>query len=280
MHKMTKQEQRQTTAWNIATVIFMGFMIFPFFLVILNSFKSMGEIGKNIMAWPSVFLIDNYTYAFKRMNFIQALSNTTVITLLGNIGLIVFATMTGYWLIRKPTKLNRLFYFLFLGAMAIPFQATMIPFVKIMKVLGMSGNILGVSFAYWGMCCSTVIFLTSGAIKSIPYDIEEAAFIDGCSALGIYFKVIFPNLRTMVVTFTILNIFYMWNDYLLPFLMLGVNKKLYTIQIALKVFSGEYGVRWDYMLPGVIFAMIVPLILFVVCQKMVVEGMVSGSVKG
>lgn len=164
--------------------------------------------------------------------------------------------------------------------MAIPFQATMIPFVKVMKVLGLNGNLYGVSFAYWGMCCSTVIFLTSGAIKAIPLEIEESAVIDGCSELQTFFKVVFPNLRTIVVTFTILNVFYIWNDYLLPFLMLGVNKRYYTIQIALKVFSGEYGIRWDYMLPGIILAMFVPLVVFFVCQKMVIEGMVTGAVKG
>lgn len=277
---MTKREKRRTIIWTLIVVLLMLFILFPFFLVILNSLKSMGEIGKNVLGFPSSILVSNYVYAFKRMNYVRALGNTVIITLLGNMGLILFATMSGYWLIRKPTKFNKLLYFLYLGAMAIPFQATMIPFVKSMNVLGMSGNVFGVAFAYWGMCCPTVIFLTSGAVKAIPLEMEEAAAIDGCSQLGIYFKIVFPNLRTIVVTFTILNIFYIWNDYLLPFLMLGVNKKLYTVQIALKVFSGEYGVRWDYMLPGVILAMIVPLVLFVICQRMVVEGMVSGSVKG
>lgn len=265
---------------NMLVVLFMLLMLFPFFLVLLNSFKSMAEIGKNALSWPRELLISNYTYAFGRMNFLKALFNTGVITLLGNLGLVVFSTMTGYWLARRPTRLNQLLYFAFLGAMAIPFQATMIPFVQVMKAIALNGSIYGVSFAYWGMCCPTVIFLTSGAVKAIPYEMEEAAAIDGCSPLGVYFRVVFPNLRTIVVTFTILNVFYMWNDYLLPFLMLGVNKKLYTIQIALKVFSGEYGVRWDYMLPGIILAMLVPLLVFLLCQKMVVEGMVSGSVKG
>lgn len=277
---MKEHEKKKMRLWNFVVVGLMIFMVFPFLLVILNSFKSMGEIGKNVLGWPSSLLISNYVYAFRRMNYIRALSNTVVVTFAGNVGLILFATMSGYWLVRRPTWTNKVIYFLYLGAMAVPFQATMIPFVKSMNTLGLSGNIFGVSFAYWGMCCPTVIFLTSGAIRSIPLEMEEAAAIDGCSALGIYFKIVFPNLRTIVVTFTILNIFYIWNDYLLPFLMLGVNKKLYTVQIALKVFSGEYGVRWDYMLPGVILAMIVPLILFLVCQRMVVEGLVSGSVKG
>ena len=277
---MPEQKKSTLRAWNVLVLLAMVVMIFPFFLVLVNSFKSMGEIGKNVLDLPGKLLIGNYEYAFKRMNFPQALSNTLLITAVGNIGLILFASMTCYWLIRRPVRVNRVLYFLFLCAMAVPFQATMIPFVIVMKNLGLNGSLYGVSFAYWGMCCPTVIFLTSGAIRSIPLEMEEAACIDGCSALGTYFRVVFPNLRTIVVTFTILNIFYIWNDYLLPFLMLGVNKKLYTIQIALKVFSGEYGVRWDYMLPGVILAMIVPLILFIVCQKMIVEGMVSGSVKG
>lgn len=273
-------EKRRTWIWNIVVFILMAIMIFPFLLVLLNSFKSMNEIGENVMSLPKEWLFGNYAYAFKRMNYPQALTNTLIVTVMGNLGLIFFAPMTGYWLLRQSNSLNRVLYFLFIGAMAIPFQATMIAFVKVMKSLNMNGNLFGVAFSYWGMCCPTVIFLTSGAIKAIPMEIEEAASIDGCSPLGTFFRVVFPNLRTIIVTFTIMNVFYIWNDYLLPFLLLGVNKRFYTIQIALKVFSGEYGVRWDYMLPGIMLAMIVPLIIFIVCQKMVVEGMVSGAVKG
>ena len=277
---MTKRAKRILRIWNVLTFVFLLLMLFPFLLVLLNSIKSMREIGANVLSLPQEPLFGNYVYAFKKMNFPQAFMNTAIITLIGNVGLIVCATMTGYWVIRKATRLNKLLYFAFLSAMSVPFQATMIPFVKVMGALGLNGKLSGIAFAYWGMCCPTVIFLTGGAIKAIPREIEEAALIDGCNELQTYFRVVFPNLRTIIVTFTIMNVFYMWNDYLLPFLLLGVNKKSYTIQIALKVFSGEYGVRWDYMLPGIVLAMIVPLIIFVFCQKMIVEGMVSGAVKG
>lgn len=277
---MRKREKKAVLVVSAMVIFMVVIMMFPFFLVITNSFKSMNEIGRNVLILPEIWKVENYTYAMRKMNFFRALGNTLSVTVVGNTALIFLATMTGYWLGRNKRGVNKLIYFLLISAMAVPFQATMIPFVKVMKAVGLSGKLLGVSIAYWGMCCPTVIFLTEGAVKSVPVEIEEAALIDGCSQLRAYFEVVFPNLKNIVVTFTILNIFYMWNDYLLPFLMLGVNKGSYTIQIALKVFSGEYGVRWDYMLPGVVLAMIVPLIIFVFCQRMIIEGMVSGSVKG
>ncbi|MDO5540253.1 MAG: carbohydrate ABC transporter permease [Eubacteriales bacterium] len=277
---MSRKEKRTTVICTVIIVVMAVIMIFPFFLVILNSFKSMNEIGINVMAIPKEWRIGNYLNALKRMNFFKSLQNTVIVTLIGNAGLILCASMTGYWLCRNRKGINGVIYFMFLSAMAIPFQATMIPFVKVMNIFGLNGSLSGTAIAYWGMCCPTVIFLTEGTVKSIPIEMEEAASIDGCSKTGVYFRVVFPNLKNIVVTFTIMNVFYIWNDYLLPFLMLGVNKKSYTIQIALKVFSGEYGVRWDYMLPGVVLAMIIPVIIFIFCQRMIIEGMVSGSVKG
>ena len=136
------------------------------------------------------------------------------------------------------------------------------------------------SIGYWGLGCSTVIFLTYGAIKSIPYELEEAAIIDGCSQFRLFWKIIFPLLKTIVLTFTILNTFWFWNDYLYPQLCVGGVEANRTIQIAIRMFTGENYTRWDWFLPALVVAIIIPIIFFIICQRKIVEGMVSGAVKG
>ncbi len=255
-------------------------VLFPFYLVAVNSFKTLPEISENIMNVPRVWHVENFTRAMEKMSFWRTMMNTLTITFIASFLHILFATMAGYWLIRHPGRLNNFFYFLLIAAMAVPFQSIMIPVVSITKVFHLHGSLLGISCVYLGMGCSTVVFLTYGAVKSIPVEIEEAAIMDGCTPLSMYFLVIFPLLRTIVLTYSILNVFWFWNDYLTPQLMLGTKKSLYTMQIALKVFSGEYLVRWDYLLPAVVLAMILPVIVFILCQRNIIDGMVSGAVKG
>lgn len=277
---MLKREKLSNVILNILMLFCLILMLFPFYLVLVNSFKTLPELMNNVLALPTSWFPSNFIYAFTQMNYFVSLKNTLVVVVLSNLGLIVFGTMAGYWLIRRPNRLNKVLFYLLLGAMAIPFQAVMIPLVKVMNTLGLMQNLGGLSLAYIGMCCSMVIFLTYGAIRAIPYEIEEAAILDGCNQLALFFRIVFPLLRNIVLTFTILNVFYAWNDYLMPQILLGNNANLYTIQIALKVFSGEYITRWDWLLPATILSMIVPVILFIFCQRWIISGMVSGAVKG
>lgn len=265
---------------SIFMLLIVTIVLLPFYLVLVNSFKTLPEISENILNVPEIWHFENYTRAMEKMNFWHTMMNTLIITFIASFLHILFATMAGYWLIRHPGRLNNIFYFLLISAMAVPFQSIMIPVISITKWFHLHGSLLGISCVYLGMGCSTVVFLTYGAVKSIPTEVEEAAIMDGCTPLSMYFLVVFPLLRTIVLTYSILNVFWFWNDYLTPQLMLGTKKSLYTMQIALKVFSGEYLVRWDYLLPAVVLAMILPVTVFIVCQKSIVEGMVSGAVKG
>lgn len=277
---MQKSGKGGLAVLNVAMFLVMLAMLSPFFIVIVNAVKPLTEITKDVLALPTSLYLDNLVMAYRKMNFTSAFFNTLSITILANAGLILFGAMAGYWLIRRPSKLNNFLYVLLLGSMAFPFQAVMIPLVRVMKALGMHGSIPGLAFGYWGLGCSTVIFLTYGAIKSIPYEIEEAGIIDGCSQLTLYFRIIFPLLRTIVLTFTILNTFWFWNDFLMPQLMIGNVKSLRTIQMAIRTFRGEYLARWDYLLAGLVIALIPPVIFFIFCQKKIIDGMVSGAVKG
>ena len=280
--KRAKRELIRNNIYSVAIGTTLFLVLFPFVLVLMNSFKTNNEISFNLLKLPTAMHIENYARAARLMNYWKSLWNTTLVTVMGCMGLILFGTMTGYWLTRHKEKINRILYILFIGAMALPFQATMIPFVKVMSVLQLTGNIVGVCISYLGMCAPITVILVSGAVYSIPYDIEESAIIDGCNPLQTFFKVVMPNLKPIISTFTILNVFYIWNDYLLPFILLGVNKENYTLQIALKKIAGEAGsgTRWDNMLPAIVLCLIPPLIIFLVGQKHIIEGTVSGAVKG
>lgn len=272
--------KRYNNALSLAFLLLLIFVLLPFCLIVLNSFKSLLEIAQNILGLPASFSLDNYIRAWKILDYPHAFLNTLIVTILGNAGLIVFGTMTGYWLARHRTRLNRFLYILFLGAMAIPFEACMIPIMRVTSMCHLNRSLLGLGVCYWGLGASTVIFLTYGAVLNIPYELEESATIDGCSRLRLFWQIVFPLLKPIVITFTIMNTFWFWNDYLMPQLMLGRSSKLYTLQLTMRSMFMEYFTMWDVALAGLVLILIPTIIFFLIAQKKIVEGLMSGSVKG
>ncbi len=272
--------KRYNNTLSLAFSLLLIFVLLPFCLIVLNSFKSLLEIAQNILGLPASFSLDNYIRAWKILDYPHAFLNTLIVTILGNAGLIVFGTMTGYWLARHRTRLNRFLYILFLGAMAIPFEACMIPIMRVTSMCHLNRSLLGLGVCYWGLGASTVVFLTYGAVLNIPYELEESATIDGCSRLRLFWQIVFPLLKPIVITFTIMNTFWFWNDYLMPQLMLGRSSKLYTLQLTMRSMFMEYFTMWDVALAGLVLILIPTIIFFLIAQKKIVEGLMSGSVKG
>ena len=272
--------KRYNNALSLAFLLLLIFVLLPFCLIVLNSFKSLLEIAQNILGLPASFSLDNYIRAWKILDYPHAFLNTLIVTILGNAGLIVFGTMTGYWLARHRTRLNRFLYILFLGAMAIPFEACMIPIMRVTSMCHLNRSLLGLGVCYWGLGASTVVFLTYGAVLNIPYELEESATLDGCSRLRLFWQIVFPLLKPIVITFTIMNTFWFWNDYLMPQLMLGRSSKLYTLQLTMRSMFMEYFTMWDVALAGLVLILIPTIIFFLIAQKKIVEGLMSGSVKG
>lgn len=272
--------KRYNNTLSLAFSLLLIFVLLPFCLIVLNSFKSLLEIAQNILGLPASFSLDNYIRAWKILDYPHAFLNTLIVTILGNAGLIIFGTMTGYWLARHRTRLNRFLYILFLGAMAIPFEACMIPIMRVTSMCHLNRSLLGLGVCYWGLGASTVVFLTYGAVLNIPYELEESATIDGCSRLRLFWQIVFPLLKPIVITFTIMNTFWFWNDYLMPQLMLGRSSKLYTLQLTMRSMFMEYFTMWDVALAGLVLILIPTIIFFLIAQKKIVEGLMSGSVKG
>jgi raffinose/stachyose/melibiose transport system permease protein len=199
--------------------------------------------------------------------------------------LAVLGSMAAWVICRNKTKWATAIYMVFIASMIIPFQVVMLPLISTFRDTGnfvgisMLQSIPGIIFAYCGFGGAMTVFILCGFIKGIPFALEEAASIDGCPPEGIFFRIIFPLLKPTIVTVTILNGMWIWNDYLLPSLMLGQNGKVKTLPVAVQAFVGSYVKQWDLILTAALLAMIPMIIVFLVGQKQIMSGMVEGAVK-
>lgn len=251
----------------------------PFYFVVANSLKSFAELLVNAASLPKSLNLENYVKAWKVLRFATTLKNSVLITVFGNIGLVLVASMGAYRLVRYRGRFNRIMASLFVAAMVIPFQAIMIPLVKVAAWFQLVNSIPGVIICYIGLGVSFSIFLYQGFVRSIPLEIEESATVDGCTPYGVFWRIVFPLLKPMTVTIVLLNSLWMWNDFLLALIMLQ-NKKLHTIQIAINSLFGEYTNQWDLALAALVMSMVPLLIFFLALQKHIIEGITAGAVKG
>ena len=268
------------------------YVLFPFYLVMMNAFKKQADI----VADPVRFRGVSFTQLTKNLNsvihnsnfnFWYAFGTSTVITIVSLILLILFGSMAAWVISRNHKKAwATAIYMVFIASMIIPFQVVMLPLVSTFRDVGkfigisMLQSVQGIVFAYLGFGGAMTVFILTGFIKGIPYELEEAAAIDGCSPEGTFFKIIFPLLRPVITTVTILNGMWIWNDYLLPSLMLGQNGKVKTLPVAVQAFVGSYVKQWDLILSAALLAILPMIIVFLVGQKQIMSGMVEGAVKG
>jgi raffinose/stachyose/melibiose transport system permease protein len=269
--------------WRTSTVeilaILLGLLfLVPFYYVFSNSLKPFAEILTNTSALPKVLMFDNYVNAFEKLNFLTVFKNSLIITIGSNIVLVIFCSMAAYMLVRTKKKISNIIFMTFVAAMIIPFQSLMIPLIKTAGNLGLLNSIWGLVFMYLGFGSGMTIFLYHGFIKGIPLELEEAAIIDGCSRFGVFWRIVFPLLKPITVTIVILNSLWIWNDFLLPSLVLQ-NPELRTIPLATFFFFGQYTKQWDLALAALVIGIIPLLIFFFTMQKHIIQGITSGSIK-
>ena len=261
----------------------------PFVLVLFNAAKQSADIVISPIALPTNWgqLITNMKNVIQNQNFSywSSFTSSLAITVITLTLLTVFSCMAAWVLCRNKTKWSNTIFMIFVAAMVIPFQVVMLPvlstFRSISSFTGISmlSSYTGIIFAYLGFGGSMSVFIFHGFIKGIPYELEEAACIDGCSIEGTFFRIIFPLLKPVQMTVLILNGIWIWNDYLLPSLMLGLNGKIKTLPVAVSSFVGSYVKQWDLILTAAFLAMIPIIILFLFAQKQIIQGMVEGAIK-
>ena len=273
-------------------VIIALYVLFPFFLVVLNSFKAQASIVESPVAFKGASfgqLMKNLNAVINNSNFQfwYAFGTSAVITIISLVLLALLGSMAA-WVISRNNKAKWAYaiYMIFIASMIIPFQVVMLPLISTFRDVGkfvgisMLQSIPGIVFAYCGFGGAMTVFILTGFIKGVPYDLEEAAAIDGCSPEGTFFRIILPLLTPVITTVTILNGMWIWNDYLLPSLMLGQNGKVKTLPVAVQAFVGSYVKQWDLILTAALLAIIPMVVIFLIGQKQIMNGMVEGAVKG
>ena len=265
----------------IFSIISIGY-IFPILLVFINSFKKKAYISRKPFDIPTGKMyvgLENYFRGIKQANFFEGAKWSTVITV-GSVFLIILCTsMCAWYITRVKTRVTKAIYILCVFSMVVPFQMVMFTLSLVTDRLGL-GTPWGLIIIYLGFGAGLAVFMFCGFVKSIPIEIEEAAMIDGCNPLQIFFKVVCPILKPTMISTAILETMWVWNDYLLPTLVLDI-KKYRTIPMAIQYFRGSYGkVEMAPMMACIMITVLPVIIMYLFCQKYIIEGVVAGAVKG
>ena len=282
MRKKQKQKAPQSTLETLLLVLLAALTLVPLFLVVQNSFKSRFYISGDPFALPNketFVALENYISGLSAGGFFAAFGRSLLITVV-SVGLIVLCTsMAAWYLMRVRTALTKGMYYLFVFSMIVPFQMVMYTMTYLVGRAKLN-TVLGMPFIYLGFGAGLSVFMLCGFIRGIPRELEEAATIDGCNPVQTFFLVVLPLLKPTAVTVAILNTMWIWNDYLLPYLVLGTEKK--TVPVAIQIaMQGAYG-STDYggLMAMLVLAMIPIVVFYLFCQRYIIKGVVAGAVKG
>lgn len=255
--------------------------IYPIFIVFVNSFKGklyISDAPFQMITAGNFAGLSNYGVGVSRTGFLQAFSFSLFITVFSVIVIVMFTSMTAWYITRVKIKFNQILYFIFVFSMIVPFQMVMFTMTKIANLLHLD-NPIGIIFIYLGFGAGLSVFMFSGFVKSVPIDIEEASVIDGCNPYQTFFYTVMPMLKPILITVAILNTMWIWNDYLLPYLVIGTDYK--TIPIAIQYLKGGYGsIDMGAMMAMLVLAIIPIIAFYLSCQKYIIKGVAAGAVKG
>lgn len=254
----------------------------PIIIVFINSFKTKFNIISEPFSLPNSETFagaDNYANGINYSGILPAFFRSLFITVFAVVVLVICTSMAAWYITRVKSKFTKLVYYLFVFSMIVPFQMVMFSMTFTVTSLKLN-NLIGIIFVYLGFGAGLSVFMMSGFVKSIPHEIEEAAMIDGCSPLQTFFMIVFPILKPTAITVSILNAMWIWNDYLLPYLILGTSNKTMPVAIQLAM-QGAYGsVDWGGFMAMLVIAIIPIIIFYIACQKYIIKGVVAGAVKG
>lgn len=275
-----KERKPLQQAWGIAKIIVaVGFLmvyLYPIALVFLSSLKSKKEMALNPSGLPQNITFEYFKKAFESMNYVRTIGNTMIIAAAAVVLILVCASMAAYAIARR--KYNGI-YFWFLAGMMVPFQMRMTPLYKMILKMGLMNNLFGVVCIYMGSLAPMAVFILTGFIKSVPRELEEAAYLDGAGVYQTYFTIVFPLLKSALVTVAITNGLSIWNDFLMPMMFLQDRDKL-TLTVMLSNFRGMYFNDWSMIFAGVCLIVLPMLIIYLFAQRFIVEGLTGGAVKG
>lgn len=287
--KVVQPRKPGTIVAEIITALLFILFLFPFLLVLINSAKTSFEVTQYPLAlpshWNNIIVNTVRIWTNESVRYPSSLLSSAIITVVSLVLINLFSAMAAWALVRTKTKTSSALFFIFVAAMVIPFQIVMFPLLSWFRTVTVATGVRllrtyqGIILSYIGFGAPLSIFMFHGFIKSIPLELEEAATIDGCHRHQIFFKIIFPILKPIQATVLVLNGIWIWNDYLLPLLVLGKGNDVMTIPLAVSNFAGAFVKQWDLILTAILMAMIPVVIFFLFAQKYIVKGMVAGAIK-
>ena len=278
-----KKERSALSAAGTGIFTILGIVyILPILIVLMNSFKKKVYINKQPFQLPdgkTMAGLENYMTAIDKYNLLSAVGWTVFITVGSVLVILVCTSMCAWYIVRVNGVLSKILYYLFIFSMVVPFQMVMFTLAKTADTLKLNTP-YNICIIYLGFGAGLAVFMFTGFVKGIPLEIEEAALIDGCNPLQVFFKILIPILKPTIISTAILQLMWVWNDYLLPTLVLDI-KKYRTIPMAVQYFRGSFGhVQMGPMMASIMIDIIPIVIVYLVCQKYIIEGVVAGAVKG
>lgn len=279
---MSRVQKEKAASIAISAVMAAVVLLYlsPLGMMVFNAFKSYNEIMSNVLAAPSTWSFKNFAVVFQDMNYPKVFLNTLFVTVVGVAGIVAFGSMAGYKMARVKTRYSRLMFLYCIMPMMVPFQSFMITLVVIARRLHLTNALWGLAIIYWGLGTPMAIFLYQGFTKTIPYELEEAAIIEGCPRFTLFVRVIFPLLKSVTASVIVVNAMWLWNDFLLPLLIIGGSRSAKTLQLAAYSFMGQYKSEWQNIMAAAILIIIPALVIYLVFQKHIIKGLVAGAVKG
>lgn len=277
MESTNKKYDYKTIIRLIFSALLALLFLSPFYIIIVNSFKTKRELFESVLSLPAKFNPDNYKQAFGQLDFVNSIFHSLLITVVSVLLIVVFASMAAWMLERTKSKISNIIFMMFIASMIIPFQAVMLPLVRLAGKLHLL-NMGGIIFMYLGFGASLSVFLYHGFLKSIPRELDEAATIDGCTKFQTFWYIIFPLLKPISITVAILNTVWIWNDYLLPSLVINKPDTL-TIPLKTFFFFGQYTKQWNLALAALVLVIIPVVIFYFLAQKHIIKSVASGSIK-
>ncbi len=277
--KKQHSKRGRKVAYAVVGIVLGCIFLFPIYILVLNSFKNTKGIFTDVIGFPNAatFTMENYPNAFKALEYVRSFMNSLIITVIATALILLISAMAAWVLVRYKTKTSKVIFLLFAASMLIPFQCVMLPLVGFASRIGIM-NPTGLVFMYMGFGTSMAIVMFHGFIKNIPAELEEAATIDGCGSFRLFFLIVVPLMKTILVTVAVLNVMWIWNDYLLPSLI--INKPGWqTLPLKTYLFFGQFAKRWDLASSGLIMCIIPIIIFYLFCQKYIVKGITDGAIK-
>lgn len=277
-----KQKKRRSDAivYILLTLLAVAFLV-PIALVIMNSLKNKLYISTTPFDLPnaeSFVGMKNYVEGLSKIHFFNSIGYSLFITVFSVLAIVIFCSMTAWYITRVKSKATSFLYYMFIASMVVPFQMVMYTMTKTANVLNLD-NLWGIVILYLGFGAGMSVFMFSGFVKGIPMELEEAALIDGCNPITMFIRVIFPILKPISITVAILNAMWVWNDYMLPYLVIGTKYR--TIPVAIQYLKSGYGsIDYGHLMAAIVVALIPIVIFYFACQKYIIEGIVDGAVKG